>query len=303
MRLLKTIVEMVKALRGKVLPSACPNPASGKRGPNRSNAPSAVNGEGLAEDAAFGGTLVVVGKRFRDFDGGPEMIVVPAGTFLMGSTKSESDSDHERPQHRVSIARPFAVGIGPVTRGEFAAFVKATKPQLGMGRYSWLNPGFEQYEDHPVVCVSWHDAKAYVAWLRDQSHKDYRLLSEAEWEYCCRAGTTTAYNIGDTITREEANFGENFKFTTSFSKFRPNAWGLHDMHGNVWEWCADHWNSSYDGNPPADGSAWVNDVTELRVLRGGSSVSDPQNLRSASRSRDLPDIREKNIGFRVARTR
>src|SRR5260370_36049426 len=121
---------MVKALRGKVLPSACPNPASGKRGPNRSNAPSVVDSEGLAEAAAFGDTLVVVGKRFRDFDGGPEMIVVPAGTFLMGSTKSESDSDHERPQHRVSIARPFAVGIGPVTRGEFAAFVKATKPTL-----------------------------------------------------------------------------------------------------------------------------------------------------------------------------
>jgi formylglycine-generating enzyme required for sulfatase activity len=302
MRLLKTIVEMVKWLRGKFLPSASPNPTSGNSRPNRANAPGAINNEGLVKDSALGGTLNIVGKRFRDFDGGPEMIVVPAGTFLMGSPKSESDGVHERPRHPVSIARPFAVGIGPVTRGEFAAFVKATRPQLGKGSSSWLYPGFEQAEDHPVVCVSWHDAKTYVAWLRDQSHKDYRLLSEAEWEYCCRAGTTTTYNIGNTITREQANFGENLKLTTSFSKFPPNDWGLHDMHGNVWEWCGDHWHDSYEGDPPADGSVWVNDVTELRVLRGGSSVSDPQNLRSASRSRDLPDIRDHDIGFRVARS-
>ena len=307
MRLLKTIVEMAKALRGKILPSARPGPASATHGPDPSNAPGsaiggAVHGEEFVNTSGLAGTLDIAGVRFRDFDKGPEMVIVPAGTFLMGSPMSESDSDHERPRHRVSIAQPFAVGVGPVTKGEFAAFVKATKPHLGNGRSSWLYPGFDQDEVHPVVCVSWHDAKAYVAWLRDQSRKDYRLLSEAEWEYCCRAGTTTAYNIGDTIAREQANFGENSKFTTPFTRFPANAWSLHDMHGNVWEWCADHWHDSYDGNPPADGSAWVNDVTELRVLRGGSSTSDPQNLRSACRSRDLPDIRENDIGFRVART-
>lgn len=305
MRLLNTIVEMARALLGKILPSAGPDP--GNRRPRRwkSSGPAksdAVEREDGVKGSASRGPPSLVGKRFRDFDEGPEMIVVPAGTFLMGSPKTESDSEHERPQHRVSIARPFAVGIGPVTRGEFAAFVKATKPQMGKGRYSWLHPGFEQYEDHPVVCVNWHDAKAYVAWLNDQSHKEYRLLSEAEWEYCCRARTTTTYNTGDTITREQANFGANFKVTTSFSKFPPNAFGLHDMHGNVWEWCGDHWRDSYQGDPPADGSAWVNDVTELRVLRGGSSASGPQNLRAACRSRDLPDIRDHDIGFRVARS-
>ena len=308
MRLVKTIVEMVKALRGKVLPSASPKPASGYSRRQRASAPSpvksdAVTSQRIVKSSGLVATRDIAGTRFRDFENGPEMIIVPAGTFLMGAPKSESDSDHERPRHQVTIAHPFAVGVGPVTRAEFAAFVKATKPQMGMRRPSWLFPGFEQDEDHPVVCVSWHDAKAYVAWLKDQSHKDYRLLSEAEWEYCCRAGTTTAYNMGDTITRQQANFGENLEFTTSFSKFPANAWGLHDMHGNVWEWCGDHWHDGYEGDPPADGSVWVNDVTELRVLRGGSSTSDPQNLRSACRSRDLPDIREKNIGFRVARTR
>jgi formylglycine-generating enzyme required for sulfatase activity len=307
MRLLNTIVDKARALLGKVLPSAGPHPASRIWRPRRSNAPGSVDGDTVDSDSrvktsAPRSAPSLVGKRFRDFDGAPEMIVVPAGTFLMGAPRGESDSEHERPQHRVSIARPFAVGVGPVTRGEFAAFVKATKPVLRSGRYSWLHPGFEQYEDHPVVCVNWHDAKAYVAWLNDQSHKEYRLLSEAEWEYCCRAGTTTAYNFGNAITREQANFGESFKVTTSFSKFPPNAFGLHDMHGNVWEWCGDHWRDSYGGDPPADGSAWVNDVTELRVLRGGSSSSNPQNLRSACRSRDLPDIRDQDIGFRVART-
>lgn len=226
MRLLKTIMEMVKALRGKVLPSASPDPASGNSRRNHANAPSSVNRDAINSERVVkyprpGGTLNIAGMRFRDFDNGPEMIIVPAGTFLMGAPKSESDSDHERPRHHVTIAHPFAVGVGPVTRAEFAAFVKATKSQMGMRRPSWLYPGFEQDEDHPVVCVSWHDAKAYVAWLKDQSRKDYRLLSEAEWEYCCRAGTTTAYNMGDTITREQANFGENLEFTTRFPNSRP----------------------------------------------------------------------------------
>ncbi|MGA2293479.1 formylglycine-generating enzyme family protein, partial [Bradyrhizobium sp.] len=160
--------------------------------------------------------------RFRDFDAAPEMIIVPAGEFMMGSPAGEGDDD-ERPQHKVSIKNRFAVGVCPVTRGEFAAFINATKHKIEPGAFvwngkewksdpskSWRDPGFTQGDDHPVVCVDWHDAKAYVEWLKERSGgKPYRLLSEAEWEYCCRAGTTSAYSTGDGITPEQANFGEN----------------------------------------------------------------------------------------------
>jgi hypothetical protein len=150
------------------------------------------------------------GARFRDFDAAPEMIVVPAGSFQMGSRDGEGDDD-ERPQHKVAIRSDFAVGISPVTRGEFAAFISAANHKIELGAFvwngrewkndpskSWRDPGFKQADDHPVVCVNWHDAQAYAAWLRERSGgKGYRLLSEAEWEYCCRAGTTSPYSTGD----------------------------------------------------------------------------------------------------------
>jgi formylglycine-generating enzyme required for sulfatase activity len=188
------------------------------------------------------------GERFRDFDGAPEMIVVPAGEFLMGSRDGEGRDD-EHPQHKVMIKRPFAVRITPVTRAEFAAFVGATNHKIEPGAFvwdgqqckydptkSWRDPGFKQADDHPVVCVNWYDAQAYAAWLKERSGgKAYRLLSEAEWEYCCRAGTTSAYSTGEEITPEQANFGLNSEGTTPVSRFPTNPWGLHDMHGNVLE--------------------------------------------------------------------
>jgi formylglycine-generating enzyme required for sulfatase activity len=242
------------------------------------------------------------GEVFRDFDGAPEMIVVPAGEFLMGSPGGEGDED-ERPQHKVTIANPFAVGIAPVTRGEFAAFVDAMNYKVDeRSKWLWRSPGFDQEDDHPVVYVSWHDAKAYVTWLKEQSGKAFRLLSEAEWEYCCRAGTTTEYSTGDTITAEQANFGRNSKGTTSVSKFPPNSWGLYDMHGNVWEWCEDNWHESYNGKPPSDGSVWRGGSRSLRVLRGGAWSSYPESLRSADRYRYPPENRDSWGGFRVART-
>jgi formylglycine-generating enzyme required for sulfatase activity len=153
-----------------------------------------------------------------------------------------------------------------------------------------------------VVCVSWHDAQAYVAWLKERSRKSYRLLSEAEWEYCCRAGTASAYNTGDSITSGQADFNNNHRGTTSVFKFAPNGFGLHDMYGNVWEWCEDNWHSDYTGNPPADGSIWASGDESLRVLRGGSWINHPHILRSADRGGDEPDNHYYGIGFRVART-
>jgi len=245
----------------------------------------------------------LAGDRFRDFDAAPEMIVVPTGEFMMGSRDGEGDDD-ERPQHKVTITNPFAVGVSPITIGEFKSFVDATNYKVKeRSNRPWQNPGFAQAKDHPAVYVSWHDAQAYVAWLRKQSgDKAYRLLSESEWEYCCRAGTTTEYSTGDTITAEQANFGENSKGTTAVLTFPTNPWGLRDMHGNVWEWCEDNWHEDYSGNPPTDGSAWEGGDQSFRVLRGGSWGDHPHFLRSASRDRDLPDFRGNDVGFRVART-
>jgi formylglycine-generating enzyme required for sulfatase activity len=253
-------------------------------------------------------------ERFVDFPAAPEMIVVPTGKFMMGSPEGEGEN-RERPQREVTIAYALAVGICPVTRGEFADFMAAGKHEIEDGAYiwsgekwvedpkaSWRNPGFAQTDDHPVVCVNWHDAQAYVAWLRERSGKRYKLLTEAEWEYCCRAGTATAYSTGDTITSAQVNFGRHEKGTTAGRRFPPNPWGLYDMHGNVWEWCEDSWHPHYKGNPPTDGTTWEDGDEEVRVLRGGAWDDNPDFLRSACRGRILPDDRISYVGFRVART-
>jgi formylglycine-generating enzyme required for sulfatase activity len=243
------------------------------------------------------------------------MVVISAGQFMMGSPAGIGDSN-EHPQRRVTIAQPFAVGLAPVTRAEFAAFVAATGHKAEGGAYiwdgnqvkldktnSWRGPAFQQGDDHPVVCVNWHDAEAYVAWLRKATgNKPYRLLSETEWEYCCRAGTSTAYSTGEKIEQHQANFAMNEKGTTPFSKYPANAWGLRDMHGNVWEWCADNWQPDDTGNPPNDGSVWLGGDATFRVVRGGSWYFYPHDPRSARRGQFRPDYRGNDIGFRVART-
>jgi formylglycine-generating enzyme required for sulfatase activity len=246
---------------------------------------------------------------FRDIEEPwcPELVMIPAGTFITGSPKGEEGRHKdEGPQHKVSFARPFALGRYPVTFDEFDHFCAETHrgmpPDEGWGRGRL-----------PVINVSWEDAGSYCAWLSKRTGQVYRRPSEAEWEYACRAETTTPFWTGATISTEQANYNGNYTFgsgkkgeyrkrTIPVDTFRPNPWGLHDMHGNVSEWCEDLWHNNYKGAPD-DGSAWLrNERSGWRVVRGGSWSLRPGILRSASRGRLEPDDRYFNIGFRVART-
>lgn len=270
---------------------------------------------------------VPVGSLLRDtfLDGsgsGPVMAPIPAGRFQMGSPEQERRIAmaagaqknwlaRETPQHWVGIERPFALGRYPVTVGEWRAFVLATgwQPQ---GEVDWAAPGFPQSDEHPVVGVTWFDAQKYVAWLSEVTGKRYRLPSEAEWEYACRAGTKTTFNVGDTISTTQANFDGTFTYnggprgefrrgTTPAGSFAPNAWGLHDMHGNVWEWVQDVVHDNYEG-APVDGSAWEEGGDNARrILRGGSWLYNPRYLRSALRNGFSAVLSNDIVGFRVAR--
>ena len=245
---------------------------------------------------------------FRECNECPEMVVVPAGSFMMGSPPSEEGRrDAEGPQRRVTIARPFAVGKFEVTFSEWQSCVNGVgcsdKPDdRGWGRGR-----------RPVINVSWDDiTKEYLPWLSRETGKTYRLLTEAEWEYAARAGTTTPFSTGPTITTSQANFDGNYAYggsakgtyrqkTVDVGSFPPNAFGLHDMHGNVWEWVEDCWNATYSG-APVDGSAWTAGDCGRRVLRGGSWFNNPVDCRSALRFWILPVDRYDFIGFRLART-
>ena len=230
----------------------------------------------------------------------PDMVVVPAGSFMMGSPSHEQGrNDSEGPVHEVRISAPFAAGRYEVTFAEWDACSAAggcghRPDDRGRGR-----------GDRPVIYVTWEDAKGYARWLSRRTGKEYRLLSEAEWEYAARAGTETAYSWGDAIGVNLANCdgcGSQWDFskTAPVGSFGANAWGLHDMHGNVWEWTEDCWNGSYRG-APSEGSAWLGGDCARRVLRGGSWYSKPANLRAAYRVRSITGIRD-ILGFRVART-
>ncbi|MBJ7533480.1 formylglycine-generating enzyme family protein [Rhodomicrobium vannielii ATCC 17100] len=250
---------------------------------------------------------------FKDIADGPEMVVVPPGRFLLGSSKDEAGhTDDEGPQHEVTITKPFAIARCAVTRGQFAKFVNETGYFAGSGSDSWLNPGFEQDDSHPVVYVNWDDAKAYAKWLSEKTGKAYRLLSEAEWEYACRAGATTPFWWGTSISTGQANYNGNYAYgggkkgdwrqrTVPAEHFQPNPWGLYQVHGNVWDWCEDCWNANYQ-NAPSDGSTWNTGDCNKRVLRGGSWYNNPRILRAAFRSGDSSGIRFSSGGFRVART-
>jgi formylglycine-generating enzyme required for sulfatase activity len=258
------------------------------------------------------------------------MVVVPAGNFEMGSPDDEPERDgqNESPQHKVVIVSPFAVARRAVTRGQFNAFVSAKRHKTEGGariwkdeawcydlKASWRAPGFPQDDNHPVVCINWHDAKAYAAWLSGKTGKTYRLLSEAEREYVTRAGTTTPFWWwGSSITPDQANYNYNFhykgggregkwrKSTRTVDSFEANEWGLYNVHGNVWEWVEDCWHDSYQG-APSDGSAWTTACEDgLRVVRGGSWYSHPKCLRAAHRSFYDAGTRSSNIGFRLAMT-
>jgi formylglycine-generating enzyme required for sulfatase activity len=262
---------------------------------------------GKAEPAAA--PMAKPSYAFRDCDKCPEMVVIPAGSFTMGSPESEPDRNgDEGPQRPVTIARPFAVGKFEVTFAEWAACV------AGGGCKGNPDPGDEGWgkDRRPVVNVSWDDAQEYVAWLSRTTGKPYRLLTEAEWEYAARAGTSTPYTTGAAITPEQANFqtafkengeereGEYREKTVAVGSFAPNAFELHDVHGNVWEWVQDNYHEDFAG-APKDGSVMPGGDATMRVKRGGGWYSLAVEVRSASRQGDQPDHRGGDIGFRVAR--
>lgn len=255
----------------------------------------------------------------------PELMTLSAGSFTIGSPPSERDRNvNEGPPTNVHFRKPFAVGKYPVTRGEFASFANETGYRTDgcttwqgndwamQSSRSWRSPGFDQDDRHPVVCVSWHDAKAYVTWLSGKTGKSYRLLSEAEREYATRAGTISPFWWGEAIEPAQANYdgrtvygrgraGEFRRRTLPVDFFKPNPWGVYGVHGNIWEWCEDAWVDSYTGLP-LDGSPRAGaNASAARVMRGGSWQSRPSSLRAASRGLELAYNRDAQIGFRVAR--
>jgi formylglycine-generating enzyme required for sulfatase activity len=294
---------------------------------------------GWAREAPKDGVYIGVDPRelpdfavFKDLDAAwcPQMVIIPAGQFLMGSPPDEPERwNSEGPQHPVAISYRFAIGRYAVTVAEYGNFVEATCKSHQGGIYnwdgkewkqfadkSWCSPGFPQTDLHPVSGVSWRDAQEYVEWLSRETRQPYRLPSEAEWEYACRAGTRTAFSCGQTITTGHANYdgrytyaggpkGKDRQQTVPVGSLPPNAWGLHEMHGNVWEWLEDTWHENYSG-APADGTAWTDreepNIDRDRVVRGGCWFTYPSYCRSAVRGRFLPGIRSNNIGFRIART-
>ena len=245
-----------------------------------------------------------------------EMVLIPSGSFMMGSPEGELERrESESPQHSVDI-NPFCMGKYPVTQAQWRAV--ASMPQVN--RKLDPEPSHFKGDSRPVEQVSWYDAVEFCDRLTSHTKRQYRLPSEAEWEYACRAGTTTPFHFGETITTDLANYRgtdyEEYKWSGSYGPgpkgiYREettvvgsfdvaNVFGLYDMHGLVWEWCADHWHKNYEG-ATIDGSAWIdtNNDNRYRLLRGGSWDDDPAFCRSASRGNDKPDYRGNYVGFRV----
>jgi formylglycine-generating enzyme required for sulfatase activity len=281
------------------------------------------------------------GKSFRDCPSEcPEMVVVPPGGFLMGSPPGDThqgEGGEERPQHRVTIRYSFAVGKFEVTRAEFAEFARDTRltdpagcnihrpPRWPTVRgLSWRNTGFPQTDRDPVVCVSWEEAQAYTQWLTRKTGNEYRLLSEAEWEYAARGGTRSQAYWGDDPTQacryangvDRSLVGrypddpwenvipcdDGYVFTSPVGHFEPNMFGLYDMMGNAFEWVADCSTDDYRG-APSDGSPRLTGTCSARMNRGGSWTSNPTGLRAAHRGNDdFHMTRVVDLGFRVARS-
>jgi formylglycine-generating enzyme required for sulfatase activity len=252
------------------------------------------------------------GRVFRECPICPEMVVVPPGEFMMGSPESEKGrGTNEGPQHKVAIPQPFAVGKFEVTFAQWDACAAEGGCTHKPGDEGWGRG------KRPVINVSWDDARQFVAWLSKKTAKSYRLLTEAEWEYAARGMTKISeppapFSTGVTINYKQANYDANFTYgigkmgiyrqkTLDVGSFPRNAFGLHDMHGNVWEWVEDCYKDTYAG-APTDGSAVASADCGLRVLRGGAWNYHPQLLRAAYRYATPAAIRMENAGFRVART-
>jgi formylglycine-generating enzyme required for sulfatase activity len=244
--------------------------------------------------------------EFKDCTGCPQMIVIAAGEFTMGSPPSERYRGSEA-QHRVTIAYPFAVSKFEVTFDEWDACVT----DGGCGGYRPDDEGWGRGK-RPVMDISWENAKAYVTWLSHRTGKPYRLLSESEWEYAARAGTTTPFFYGNVISPRQAHYGggadgsdsskTNRQKTVPIGGFPPNGFGLHDMHGNVSEWVEDCWHEEYSEKAPTDGSAWLEGGDcNGRVVRGGSWEDYQGDLRSAARTAGAKDDQFYTDGLRIAR--
>ena len=280
-------------------------------------------------------TWEVAGALFRDCGECPEMLVIAPGSFLMGSPVTETERfDDEGPRHAVTIAYAFAVSSTPITRVQYEMFVRASQhsdpgecaSMSAEGRWvstsglSWNDPGFDQTGEHPVVCVSWEDARAYAHWLSERTGRGYRLLSEAEYEYIARAGATTAFAWGasdqdmcrhangfDASGRSAhsdwpaATCDDGYVYTAPVRAFPANAFGVYGAVGNVFQWTEDCFVDGGYAGSPTDGSARTVDDCELRVIRGGSWLNSSRGLRAAMRDRDRPEDRYTNVGFRVAR--
>jgi formylglycine-generating enzyme required for sulfatase activity len=308
-------------------------------------------------------TSLKPGLTFRDCPDCPEMVVIPAGSFTMGSPASELGHDSYSAIHlqlegplRVVNIKQFAAGKFDITRGQWAAFVSATNRVTTGGcswsglprapdskiwdphpEATWKSHGYAQDDNHPVVCVTWQDAQDYVQWLSRKTGANYRLLTEAEWEYAARAGTSTPYPWGSTASHEYANYGtdtvagvglalgrDKWVATSPLGAFPPNQFGLYDMHGNVMQWVEDCFSDSYSGLP-TDGSAhkaeltlkmqidrfsWMNGKSScsFRICRGGDAWNPPVMIRSASRNfatakgGTLENARSAGLGFRIAKT-
>ncbi len=257
-----------------------------------------VNNDHLADERSFIPPPVpyVIGQTFNDCDVCPELVVLPGGTFSMGSPSHELErTPNEGPMQRVTV-QPFAVGKFEVTFAEWDACVA----DGGCDGYSPNDRGWGR-GDQPVINVSWNNAQRYVAWLNGKVEgSPYRLLSEAEWEYAARAGTTTPYWWGEEASHEYANYGFEIGQTTPVGSYPANPFGLHDMHGNLFEWVGDCYRSN--PGPSSDVSKGMGNTECLRVLRGGDWYFNSRELHSASRDRDKPTTQSRIYGFRIART-
>jgi formylglycine-generating enzyme len=285
---------------------------------------------------------------------GMKFVLIPAGEFQMGTSSDEPKQIQridkafnaelavdEAPKHLIRISQPFYLGMYEVTRRQFSEFVKATRYRTDAERdkpipaarnettgiretpskFTWNNAGFVQSDDHPVVNVSWNDAVAFCDWLKKTERREYRLPTEAEWEYACRAGTTTLFQFGDRVEDlstyaniadqsarvKFANWAhaidtdDGYPCTAPVGKLKPNAWGLYDMHGNVWEWCSDiydkeFYKQAFTYDPPGAKAG------SLRVCRGGSWAHSPKDCRSAVRLGLDPAARNQFRGLRIARS-
>ncbi|MBX3488190.1 formylglycine-generating enzyme family protein [Parvibaculum sp.] len=271
-------------------------------------------------------------KTMRDCDDCPTLIVLPPGSFMRGADETDPAADiSEHPRHEVQISKPFAMATVAVTVAEFTVFADATGHEPPGGCYtltddgwrvdetaSWRNPGFPQDPSHPVVCVSWHDATAYAAWMTERTGKPYRLPSEAEWEYAARGGTTgmNFWGDDDSLTCDYASVNDitaknkvakvaepcddGFMYTSPVGSFRPNPFGLYDVVGNAWVWLADCWLGDYRLGP-RDGSPNAAENCGIRVLRGGSWTDTPGPVRIGARESRVPGERLSIAGFRLVR--